>query len=275
MDFQQIPGDLLPDQPQEFIRILNGRLRQLSLDSTSTAQLGAAAVLSTTHEMRIAGRPKASDHPGALLFETNRGVTYASTKFGAAGYQWVYCSGELIDPDAAGTLVLKPSGLGKADKGFRYRSQYYGRSWLWNGTAWHYAAGGPGAGAQVSTSGPAPQGGLWGACDGSSHQCALDNCTVGSLTSSNAAASGGNNPMIMGGGGGGQQAATAPTYAGSSTVASDADSGAGIAFLAAGTGSTAAASPHTHDVTVPNINAPSETNGGLPLRVSLCWWMRR
>jgi hypothetical protein len=173
--------------------------------------------------------------------------------------------------DASAVLAGKPAA---PPAGTLYRNTFFQRVWYYDGAAWHYNDGGVGAGAQVSTSGPAPSGGLWQACDGSTVSCALDNCTTANLTASNTAAVGGNNPMIEGGAGGAQQATTVPTYTGGASVTSGTDSGAGT-VVQAGAGTTVATHTHTHGVTVPAINAPSEANGGLPLRVSCAWWMRR
>ena len=171
--------------------------------------------------------------------------------------------------DSSATLANLPVGLGAADAGTIYRNTFFQRNWIWDGSAWHYNDGGVGAGGQVSTSGSAPSGGLWTACDGVAVTCALDNATTASLTPSNTAAVGADNPMIEGGAGAAQQAATAPT----GTASTGNDSGAGT-VVQSGTGATVATHTHTHTASVA-INAPSEANGGLPLRVSMKFWMRR
>ena len=188
-------------------------------------------------------------------------------------------------PPAA--LAGLPTGLGTADAGRQYYNTYFGRMWVWTGTVWHYADGGPGAGAQGATSSSAPSGGLWQACDGSSVACALDNATIGTLTASDTRASGGDNPLIQGGTGGGQVAKAAPTWdAAAKTETENAHthtvSQTGITTVAGATqvdtGSpTGAGSAHYHTLTGANakIKAPSEADGGLGLRVSMAWWMRR
>jgi hypothetical protein len=167
-----------------------------------------------------------------------------------------------IVTSASTTLSDVPPGLGAGDAGLIYENTFFARSWKWNGSAWHYADSGIGAGGQVSTSGPAPSGGLWTPCNGVAVLSALDNATTAMLTPSNTAAVGADNPMIEGGAGGAQQVATV------SVTGNDTD--AGITFLVAGVGSTAAINPHVHP-----IAAPSEAAGGLALRVSLAHWMRR
>jgi hypothetical protein len=179
----------------------------------------------------------------------------------------------MIEDDSA-TLVGLPA---HPSPGLLYRNSYFGRVWYWNdaAAAWHYNDAGVGAGGQVSTSGPAPSGGLWQACDGSTVACALDNATIGNLTATPAQATAGNNPTLQGGAGDTtQHAATNPTYLGGATVTSGNDSDGGITFADLGSGSTAAINPHTHSVTVPTINAPTDA-AGLGLRVSMALWMRR
>ena len=177
--------------------------------------------------------------------------------------------------DTSATLAGLPAGLAASDAGRQYYNTYFGRMWIWTGTVWKYADAGMGAGGQCSTSSSAvpPEGGLWQICDGSVVACALDNATIGNKTATHAEASGGNNPMIEGGTGstGAAQAAAAATFVGGSTTGADSD--AGVTFLAAGVGSTAALKPHTHPI--PALNVPSEANGGLSLRVSMAWWMRQ
>jgi hypothetical protein len=225
------------------------------------------AVVRDTHANRV-NYPAAS-YDGFLYWETSATIpdTDRTSLYISNAGIWEYVGGEM--QSSSSTLADLPGGLGADDAGFRYRSSYFYRAWEWNGSAWHYADGGVGAGAQVATSGAAPSGGLWQACDGSTVACALDSATIGSLTASNTAASAGNNPMIEGGAGGSQQAAAAPQYAAPNTGN---DSGSGTVVFA-GVGTTVAAHTHTH--VPPAINAPSESTGGLPLRVSMAWWMRR
>jgi|GEM_PF-2530712 len=174
--FSQIPLDALPGQPG-FIQVLNDRLRRLSLPETAEAQ--QAAVITTTHAMRIAGRPKASDDPGSFLVESDRTVAYASTPWGEAGRQWVYVAGLMVDKwakrptdlgqfdggfefyasdythlyrwdgkawavisgEMRGTLASLPATLTKADTGFAFAATDYARRFRWNGTVWERAAG--------------------------------------------------------------------------------------------------------------------------------------
>ena len=97
--------------------------------------------------------------------------------------------------DTSSTLAGLPTGLGTEDTGQLYYNSYFKRYWFWDGAAWNYNDSGIGAGGQCSTSGPAPSGGLWQACDGSTVACALDDATIGNKTASPAQATGGNNPI--------------------------------------------------------------------------------
>ena len=176
--------------------------------------------------------------------------------------------------DTSSSLAGLPTGLTIANRGQHYYNSYFKRWWNWDGANWHYLDSGIGAGGQVSTSGAtAPEGGLWQACDGSTVSCALDNATIGNKVASPAQATGGNNPIIQGGAGDTtQHAATAPTLA-SSSVTSGNDSGSGTVVLS-GVGTTVAAHTHTHDITLPAINSPTDAVG-TGLRISMVWWMRR
>ena len=133
-DLSQIPADALPDFP-EFIRILNDRLRRLSGGSTAATKQQSAVIV-TTHEMRIAGRPRASDDPGSLLFESNRNVAYASAQWGAAGRQWIYTAGMMVD-----AWTKRPADLGKFDVGFQFYAKDYMHLYRWDGAAWLIVSG--------------------------------------------------------------------------------------------------------------------------------------
>lgn len=191
--------------------------------------------------------------------------------------------------DTSSTLAGLPTGLGTEDTGQLYYNSYFKRYWFWDGAAWNYNDSGIGAGGQCSTSGPAPSGGLWQACDGSTVSCALDNATIGNKTASPAQATGGNNPSIQGGAGDTtQHAAVAPTWnatARTETTSLSISSGEGSVTVQSGSGATpgdgsvsssASPNPHSHALTNTNakINPPTDA-AGLGLRISMAWWMRR
>ncbi len=238
----------------------------------------ALAIICDTHANR-ALYPAAAYPSGAIYKETDRKAVYITGPPVNAGV-WVYAAGAM--PSTSATLADLPGDLGANDAGFEFRSSYFFRKWTWNGAAWHYSDGGAGAGSQVSTSSSAtpPSGGLWQACDGSTVACALDNATLGNLTASDTRVVAGDNPMIQGGVGGAPANPAKPTLSADATVTVGTDTDAGTDVAPAGA-TLVALHGHLHlaalkqaDFTTA-ITTPTEANGGLPLRVSMAWWMRR
>lgn len=203
-------------------------------------------LIEDTHANRLANFPPANYPIGTQFWETDRTVMYVIAVV-ATVQVWKYQSGTTAS--TSNTLSDVPSDLGANDGGYQVNNTFFRRTWIWDsvGNQFHYADG-VGAGSQVSTSGPAPAGGLWQACDGSSVTTAEDGASLGSRQTSDTRAVGSDNPFVQGGVGGIQQIAVAVTPV---TVQS-------------GTGVNAAA-----DL------APNAANGGLPLRVSMAFWMRR
>lgn len=86
--------------------------------------------------------------------------------------------------------IVNGSSQNLADKprapasGQLYRNSYFGRVWQWNGNGWSYFDGSLGAGGIVAvrSGGPAPSGGLWQLCDGSTVTGATDGCSLTNLT---------------------------------------------------------------------------------------------
>lgn len=214
-----------------------------------------SSVIRDTHAHRI--NYAAAAYDGWWYWETSNSIpdTDRTSLYLSVNGIWEYVGCEM--QDASSTLANLPTDLGSDDAGFCYRNSFFDRLWEWNGSAWHYADGGLGAGAQVATisSLSPPSGGLWQACDGSSVACALDNATITNLSASDTSAFAGSNPMIEGGAGGSQVSATAPTVV---LTTGSAQSGSSVTV-----------------VTGVSVEAPSESNGGLPLRISMAWWMRR
>lgn len=236
-------------------------------------------VICDTHANR-AKYPATSFPNGAIYRETDRKAVYITGPPDKLGV-WVYSAG--VMQSSSSTLADLPVDLGANDSGFEFRSSVFYRKWTWDGAAWHYSDGGVGAGSQVSTSGPAPSGGLWQVCDGSTVACALDNATVGNLTASDTRASGGDNPMLQGGAGSGGAAPTAaskPTLSADATITVAADTDAGVNIATAGA-TLVALNPHIHTALLKQadftaaITTPTEAHGGLPLRVSMACYMRR
>ncbi len=201
--------------------------------------------------------------------------------------------GVITIEDSSSSLAGKPAA---PTPGMFYHNSFFDRLWIYDGANWHGYNWSIGAGAQVSTSGPAPSGGLWQACDGSTVVCALENCTTGNLTATPAQATGGNNPTLQGGAGDtSQHAAVAPTWdaaaktdtqslsisvsTGLSVTTGTALTGVGTTVVTAVSDSpSGSASPNPHSHTLSNANAkinPPTDAAGLGLRVSMALWMRR
>jgi hypothetical protein len=235
--------------------------------------------ISDTHANRV--NYPAGNFVGARYYETDRKATYLSIYTGG-NYVWVWVSGTMMSTSA--TLADVPGDLGANDAGFQFYNKHFLRLWIWNATdlQFHYADG-LGAGSQVCTSGAAPSGGLWHACDGSIVSTGEDNATIGARTASPLGSGAQGDPFITGGAGGPYTNATAPTW----DPAAVTDSAVtGIAYTSTtfqvfGAGTNAIEPPLTdpgHDHALSNANAklnpPTVANGGLPPTVSTKWWMR-
>lgn len=212
---------------------------------------GSGAAIEDTHANR--STYAASSYENGWYWETDRTALYLSV-FLSGAWVWKWIAGEMVSTSS--TLADAPVDLTAHDEGFLFRSKYFFRRWAWDavGLAWHYADAGVPAGGQIATSGASPQGGLWQACDGSVVACGLDNATAGNLTATHTEAVSGNNPAIEGG-------------AGSTAYAQIANVISPFEEYTVGPGATT-------NVVV-SLFPPSEGSGGLPLRVSMAWWMRR
>ncbi len=221
----------------------------------------------------------ADSYDGFLYWETSNTIpdTDRTSLYLSVSNIWEYVGGEMQSVDTG--LADLPTDLGMNDARFRFRNSFFQRAWEWEGSGWHYADAGLGAGSQVSTdNGIQPSGGLWVYCDGSSAACALDDATIANLFTTNTAVDGsGNMPVVMGGGGGARISATVQTfdniYGGTATQPNTSNDSADSQFVAGVGAVNGAANGHYHQI--PPLFPPSETAGGMPLRVSMSWWMRR
>lgn len=191
-------------------------------------------------------------------------------------------------PDA-GVLANIPQGLGTADAGREYRATDYRHRYIWSGTAWQFAEG-DGSGQIVAgqPDGSAPNGGLWGLCDGSTYAVAQDDGSVANVTTQDLTGD-----VFVLGGAPDRRAATAPTWDNSVAPARTESATTGISVadhptaadttvggaetrVTDGTHDVIEAG-HVHELTDVNakLNAPSEEAGGLPVRVALRWYIRR
>lgn len=236
-------------------------------------------VIEDTHAHRLANYPAANYGVGQLFYETDRTVWYLIT--GVPGSQnWTYVGG--IFTNSNGNI---PGDLGANDAGFLFGNSTYEHTHYWTGAAWQFAPGDAGSRYIVSSS-AVPLGGAWALCNGGAVAVSNADGTTTNVTTPNLTG----DVFLKGGTPGAQQAATTPTWAGGAKT----DSGTtGISVAAHSQASTfatgGAATADTtagHSVTDPGhqhglsnanatLNAPSEANGGLPLRIALSWYMRQ
>lgn len=218
----------------------------------------------------------ASFDPAAL--ETSATFDVAAAQFVAQDQQDLQLADFFADrsdpvpalPVIRDVLANIPSGFNASADGRLFYATDHKHIYRYDGAtaAWHFLEG-DGSGQVVvgSPTGGAPNGGLWGLCDGSAYLVAQDNGTTLSVTTQNL--TGG--VFITGDTAGAQQAATAPTFTGALTTGND--SGAGTT-VQSGTGATVATHTHTHSLSA-TLNAPSVANGGLPLRIGVHFYIRR
>lgn len=288
---QQMPGTASP---------LTARMDALEILVASMSEgrgTDEAKVICDTHANRVNYSPVQYDE--WLYYETNPTYTDRQVLYIATGGYWKYLAGIM-----AGSINTpsdtKPTDLSGQDFGFLFYAGDFEQLYRWDGAAWHYA---PGCSSQYIVAGY-PQGGLWWPCDGATYTCSQDNGTVASVTTPNLLG----DVFIKGAAStGAVQVATRPTWeataktADESTHVHDVDpavvaSAASLSSVAVAAGSDYNVTPdsHTHNVDVANttstsgtahshaltdaasqLKVPSETNGGLPKRIALSWYMRR
>lgn len=226
---------------------------------------------------------------------TDAGFWFGASDQGNIAWRWngtgfIYQYG--IYERTQAQLAALAALLGANDAGYLVRVSTYLHVLKWSGSVWDFQDGdGSGYVAMGKPTGAAPNGGLWGLCDGTAYNCLNADGTLTNLTTQNLTGEvflKGSTATAA------QQAATVPTWqAGQTTDA--AATGITVAVdahttsteLIAGA-STVLTGPGTHtaNVTDPNhqhglsdanakLNAPSEANGGLPLRISTVWYIRR
>lgn len=287
-----------------------GQAKDLFL-SASTPLAKAALASGNVRFGTFANRGVAGAYNGQLFSATDHSyVTWIST-----GAAWIYAFG--IHTRTQAELAALAALLGANDAGYLVRVSTYLHVLKWTGAAWDFQDGdGSGYVAMGKPTGAAPNGGLWGLCDGTAYNCLNADGTLTSLTTqvltgevflkgSTATAA--------------QQAATRATW--ETTAKTDNESahthavgtisaasavtgitvddhttaadttvlGAGVRVTTAthtvndaghthtGAGTSAAGSAHQHvlsDATA-QLKVFSEANGGLPLRISTVWYIRR
>lgn len=197
-------------------------------------------------------------------------------------------------PVTRDVLANIPGGFNAGDAGRLFYATDYCHVYRWTGAAWEFLEGDGSGQVVIGQPSGAPNGGLWGLCDGTAYLVAQANGTTASVTTQNL----GGGAFIMCDTVAAQQAATPPTLSTivgvvvnpnvtGVTLGNDTDAGITINNPASGgTPVAVALKPHTHaltdpghahttTVTQPVINAPSQANGGLPLRVGVQFYIRR
>lgn len=230
--------------------------------------------------------------PGAVAYSVRSG-------------KWLWVSGTGFSVQAS-----LPTDLGTYDFGAVWAVTDYYHLLKWTGSTWTFQEGdGSGHVVMGKPDGSAPNGGLWGLCDGSSYNVLNANGTLTNTATQNLTGE-----VFLKGAAAvaGQQAATRATWE-AAAVTDNASAGtpAGTVSQATFTGDAATARDVEDDITTPvsvvqapytpsgSINAQtftgsalgnhqhvlsdanaqlkvfSEANGGLPLRISTVWYMRR
>lgn len=116
----------IPGVPDELLRALNDRFRQIDSGSSGTVS-GSRAGIFFLHALR----PDANGTPaGTFGSETDRGVLFqVQTVF--SSQVWVYVSGTMAD-----AYANLPADLGVNDEGFQFLATDTYQFYRWSGTAW-------------------------------------------------------------------------------------------------------------------------------------------
>jgi hypothetical protein len=203
-----------------------------------------------------------------IFVETDTGAIY-QCRIVASIPTWVWIGGI----STVANLAALPT-LGTNDAGYLAYDANLQHLYQWTGAAWQFAPGDPGAGFLVpslTAAGP-PNGGAWQLCDGTAAAVSKGNGTTENIVTPAMCAGAGLYFVCATNAPTGLVGTTAPTYVGGPTVTTGNDSGSATVLV--GVGATVAQHTHTHSVTVPNINAPTVANGGLPNHAGFVWYMR-
>jgi hypothetical protein len=203
----------------------------------------------------------------------------------STGQKWLYAYG--VYQRTQSQLSALAATLGTDDTGLEVWVTDYEHHLKWTGSAWVFAPGDPGSGwvAIGKPAGTAPNGGVWGLCDGTAYNVLNADGTTTSLTTQNLTG----DVFIKGKStSGSQQSATRATW--ESSAATDAANTGGSVSTSSGSvngGDGASASfltsasfnegSHSHPLSDTNaqLKVPSESNGGLPLRIACVFYIRR
>lgn len=225
--------------------------------------------------------------PGAVAYSVKSG-------------KWLWVSGQ-----GASTQANLPTDLITTDAGALWAVTDYMHLLQWSGTAWGWSESDAGSRYVVmGTPTGAPNQGLWGACDGTAYAVLNGDGTTSSITTPNLTGEvyiKGSTAFAA------QQAAARATWEATAVTNNESahthsvdppstasgNNSASVEVFA-GLGTTVAADPHTHTTDIASFTSGagsahnhvlsdasaqlkvfSEANGGVPLRISTAWYMRR
>jgi hypothetical protein len=114
------PLGSIPGVPEDLIRALNERFRQLSTSS------GVAAIAGG-RQTRIKSYPASGQNAGDFFVEMDRGNALYQVQVG----KWLLVSGAM-----AGAVAKRPTDLNSGDVGFIYRATDTAQEFRWSGAAW-------------------------------------------------------------------------------------------------------------------------------------------
>lgn len=253
------------------------------------AQQAVGVSLIGTHADRLALFPASSYEPGTTFYETDRKVFYI-IEFVLGSNVWVYAAGVMHD-----NLATIPTDLALPDIGFLFGpADQPGHLLIWGGLFFLFGPGDAGSKYIVAAPGNPPDtNNLWGFCDGSTYACLNGDGTLTNITTPDMTG----NVFIEGGAYTGvQKPAIRATWDPSAVTDLESTHVHPITLfnsnlgpvnqtpptnpffgVAGGTLLSDPGTPHAHALTDPLsiLNPPSESNGGLPLRINLNWYIRR
>lgn len=297
-EYTALPDSGDPNSQDGVAILLNGQIYRFDQSSEPGQWSPIGTVLyQGTHADRIASYPATNYSVGTLFFEIDRTVYYIVLDY-SGSKKWWFFTGKFRS-----LLSFLPTDLGPEDIEFRFYAIDYRHSWRWGSTIWTYDRdNGDRQSGEFATFASDPGIG-WALCDGSIVTTSLDDGTTTSFTTpdltGDIAILGGSYDAVRRPAARAKWEATAKTETkahehpfGPFDVVSADDSGSGTE-VQSGTGVVVASHPHSHMVTMAGDSAfedpahyhdltdtnallkvPSETNGGVPIRMALQWYVR-
>jgi hypothetical protein len=283
--------------PADYItqRELTTLQRTLERDLPSSVSVVNTSLFATGKLVMVgvfASRPTAFSVPGQVFAASDR--NYVS--WFSDGAAWLYLCGICV-----ATLANITTGLTTNDAGYLFYASDYKHLWRWGGSSWDFGPGDPGS--QFIVAGTdIPSGGLWAACGGGVVVCSTAAGGVTNITTPNLSGDvfiRGGNLAAVAAAARAQWETTARTETENAHTHSvdpaPTTSGTPSATTSVGgTGTDVASSTHTHSTDIAGTTSAagsahshvlndtnaqlkifSDANGGLPLRISIPWYIRR